>query len=181
MRISKLAIMTAVSALTLLWQPARAADVTVKVAATAMPWSLKKNKDLPFGKNDGTAAASIAVKPGMLLHMTATGSTTTVAGGGSFDPNGQSDFITDDHVGGSGMPFPSMFMNHAFYPTHLNELVAVFADSHGKMVKSPFPIGTEMTITVPEGAELLQFGINDDIYADNSGEIVVTVSLPDAP
>src|SRR4051794_8285046 len=92
LRISKLAIMTAVGVLAILGQPALAADVTVKVAATAMPWSLKKNKDLPYGKNDGTAAASIAVKPGTLLHITATGSTTTVAGGGSFDPNGQADF-----------------------------------------------------------------------------------------
>lgn len=180
MATAKLLIAGVLVAVAALAQPVLAADFTVKVAATAMPWTLKKNKDLPYSKGDGTPAATFAVKPGMLLHMTAIGSTTTVAGGGSFDPDGQADFITDDHPGGSGLPFPSMYMNHGFYPTHLNELVATFADSHGKMVKSPFPVGSHMTITVPEGAEVLQFGINDDVYADNSGEIDVTINVADA-
>ncbi len=176
MATAKLMVTGMLMAAALLAQPAQAAEATVKVAATAMPWNLKKNKDIPYSKGDGTPAATFAVKAGTTLHMTATGSTTTVAGGGSFDPNGQAEFVTDDHPGGSGLPFPSMYMNHAFYPTHLNELVAAFADSHGKMVKSPFPVGSNMTITVPDGAEVLQFGINDDVYADNTGEIDVTIT-----
>ncbi|MFT4077117.1 MAG: hypothetical protein QM647_16440 [Asticcacaulis sp.] len=158
---------------------AMAETVTVKVSGTAMPWVIKKkNPDLPYGKNDGTAPAVAPLKltAGMSLQMTATGSTTTVAGGGGFDPGGQQEFICDDHLGGSGMPFPSMYMAHGFYPVHLNELVAVFTDSKGKIVKSPFPIGTGMNITVPEGAEAIQFGLNDDIYADNSGEIEITLT-----
>lgn len=160
-------------------QPLMAETVTVKVPGTSMPWIIKKkNPDLPYGKADGTAPAVAPLKltPGMSLQMTATGSTTTVAGGGSFDPSGQAEFVCDDHLGGSGMPFPSIYMSHGFYPVHLNELVAIFTDGKGKMVKSPFPVGTGLTITVPEGAEAIQFGLNDDIYADNSGEIDVTIT-----
>ncbi len=160
-----------------------AGEVTVKVPGTAMPWIIKKkNPDLPYGKNDGTLPAvnpDLKLTPGMVLHMTATGSTTTVAGGGGFDPKGQDGFICNDQLGGSGMPFPSMYMNHGFYPVHLNELVAVFTDGKGKIVKSPFPVGTGMTITVPQDAVSIQFGINDDIYADNTGEIDVVVTTPD--
>jgi hypothetical protein len=162
---------------------ASAKDFMVKVPGTAMPWIIKKkNTDLPYGKNDGTPPAistDLKLVAGMRLGITATGSTTTVAGGGGFDPGGQEAFVCDDHLGGSGMPFPSIYMNHAFYPVHLNELVAVFTDGKGKIVKSPFPVGKQMTITVPAGAEAIQFGLNDDIYADNSGEIDVTISVQD--
>jgi len=164
--------------------PAAMADtVTLKVPGTAMPWIIKKkNPDLPYGKADGTApvVAPLKLAAGMELQITATGSTTTVAGGGGFDPGGQQEFICDDHLGGSGMPFPSLYMNHAFYPVHLNELVAIFTDGKGRMVKSPFPVGTGLTIAVPEGAEAIQFGLNDDIYADNSGGIEVTVTAASA-
>lgn len=179
MRIAKVFILGASLTLAGMSQAALAETVTVKVPGTSMPWVIKKkNPDLPYGKVDGTAPAVAALKltAGMQLQMTATGSTTTVAGGGGFDPGGQAEFICDDHLGGSGMPFPSMYMGHGFYPVHLNELVAVFTDGKGRIVKSPFPIGTGMTITVPEGAEAIQFGLNDDIYADNSGEIEVTIT-----
>jgi len=166
-----------------LGQGALAETVTVKMPGSAMPWVIKKkNPDLPYGRNDGTApaAADLKLTAGTLLHITATGSTTTVAGGGGFSPSGQAEFICDDHLGGSGMPFPSMYMGHGFYPVHLNELVAVFTDGKGRIVKSPFPIGTAMDITVPEGAKAIQFGLNDDIYADNTGEIEVIIAVTPA-
>ncbi len=163
--------------------PVQAAETVVKVASTAMPWDLKKNDQLPFGKGDGTAptVADLVLTPGLVLRMTATGSTTTVAGGGAFDPDGQADYICDDKVGGSGSIFPSKFINPAFYPVRLNELVAVFTDAGGRVVKSPFPIGKHMVITVPQGAVHIQFGINDDVFADNTGEIDVTIVTPDTP
>jgi hypothetical protein len=179
MRVAKRVALLAGIALAGMGQAALAETVTVKVAGTAMPWIIKKkNPELPYSKADGTAPAVAPLKliAGTHLQMTATGSTTTVAGGGGFDPGGQPEFICDDHLGGSGMPFPSMYMSHGFYPVHLNELVAVFTDGHGKIVKSPFPIGTGMNITVPEGAEAIQFGLNDDIYTDNTGEIEVTIT-----
>jgi hypothetical protein len=178
MRIAMLLGLAASAMLVGLSQAAMAETVTVKVAGTAMPWVIKKkNPELPYSKGDGTApaVASLKLTAGMHLQMTATGSTTTVAGGGGFDPGGQPEFICDDHLGGSGMPFPSMYMAHGFYPVHLNELVAVFTDGKGKIIKSPFPVGTGMNITVPEGAEAIQFGLNDDIYTDNTGEIDVTI------
>ena len=165
------------------YSAANAGTLLVKVPATAMPWDQKKNSQLPFGKGDGTApaVADLALTPGLLLRMTATGSTTTVAGGGSFDPDGQIDYVCDDKVGGSGSIFPSKFMNPAFYPVHLNALVAAFTDADGHVVKSPFPIGKHMVIKVPAGAVHIQFGINDDVFADNTGEIDVTIVTPDAP
>jgi len=178
--ISKIAVIGLSASLLCAGGMASAETVSAKVPGTAMPWIIKKkNPDLPYGKVDGTApvVAPLKLTAGMPLQITATGSTTTVAGGGGFDPGGQQEFICDDHLGGSGMPFPSMYMGHGFYPVHLNELVAVFTDGKGKIVKSPFPIGTGMNITVPEGAEAIQFGLNDDIYADNSGEIEVNITL----
>ena len=70
-----------------------------------------------------------------------------------------------------------MVINPAFYPVHLNELVAVFTDRHGKVVKAPFPVGSDVTVTVPDGVARLQFGINDDIFADYGGALDVTVSV----
>lgn len=149
---------------------------TVKVPATAMPWDLKANPHFTYGKGDGTPPASTPVTVGQKLQILAQGSTTTVAGGGTFGPEGQTDFITDDKPGNSGAWFPSKYIDPVDYPTQLNELIGAFVDATGRLVAEPFPIGAGYNGIVPDRAVSLVFGINDDIYSDNTGEIDVTVT-----
>ncbi|HWU50493.1 MAG TPA: family 43 glycosylhydrolase [Asticcacaulis sp.] len=177
-----LKLFVSAAAMALVANLAHAETVAIKVPGTAMLWDLKKNKALPFGRNDGTrpVVADLTLKPGMLLRIDASGATTTAAGGASFGPDGQADYICNDSVGGSGTLFPSKFINSAFYPVRLNELLAVFTDSQGHIVKSPFPVGSHFVIRVPDGAERIQFGVNDDIYADNSGALDVRIETGEA-
>lgn len=61
---------------------------------------------------------------------------------------------------------------------HLNCLVGAFITSDGRIVGRPFPVGQATSRRVPEGAVALSFGINDDNFADNSGKLTATVTLP---
>jgi hypothetical protein len=162
--------------------PARAVEATVAVPGTAMPWSLKTNQMVAFSKDDGTKPVEvkgIKIVPGIKVTITATGSTTTVAGGGSFGPKGQAEFVATDQPGGSGTDFPARYIHPDFYPVYLNELIGAFVDGKGALVARPFPVGDSFTVTVPPKAEKLQFGINDDIFADNGGALTVTVKAAD--
>ena len=159
-----------------------AGEATVSVPGTAMPWSLQANPMVAFSKDDGTKpveAKGIKIVPGTEVTITATGSTTTVAGGGSFGPEGQAEFIATDQPGGSGTDFPARYVHPDFYPVHLNELIGAFVDGKGALVARPFAVGASFTVTVPPKAEKLQFGINDDIFADNGGSLTVTVKTAD--
>ena len=173
----KLCLAGAVSSLALVSAPVLAEAVMVKVPSTTMPWDLKANAHYSYGKGDGTApaAAALTLAEGQKLQMTATGTTTTVGGGGAFGPDGQVDFITNDVLGNSGTFFPSKYVDATDYPTQLNELIGAFVDGNGRLVAEPFPVGRGYNGVVPKGAVTLEFGINDDIYADNTGEIDVTV------
>ena len=162
--------------------PAWAGEATVTVPGTAMPWSLKANPMVAFSRDDGTKPAEVKgvkIVPGTDVAITATGSTTTVAGGGPFGPEGQAEFIATDQPGGSGTDFPARYVHPDFYPVHLNELIGAFVDGKGVLVARPFAVGSSFTVTVPPKAEKLQFGINDDIFADNGGSLTVTVNTAD--
>lgn len=171
------ALVGAASVLALTSGAAMAAPVTVKVPATAMPWDIKVNPHFSYSKGDGTkpVLAPLPLSEGQKLQITATGTTTTVAGGGNFGPDGQDGFTTNDAIGNSGTYFPSKFIDPVDYPTHLNQLVGAFVNAAGRLVAEPFPIGAGYNGVVPKGAVMLEFGINDDIYADNTGELVVTI------
>ena len=64
------------------------------------------------------------------------------------------------------------------YPPDINlmELVGTFADGSGKIVGTPFFVGASRTRIVPVGATQLQLGINDDVYNDNGGSFLVSVT-----
>jgi hypothetical protein len=158
---------------------AEAVTVTVTVPGTSMPWSLKANKNIPFGRNDGTKPIEVKggdIVAGKEITITATGGTSTIPGGPTFGPAGQESFIATDQVGGSGSIFPARFIDPAMYPVHLNELIGVFVDDKGALVARPFAVGEAFQVIVPPNAKKLQFGLNDDIFADNAGELTVVVS-----
>lgn len=157
-----------------------AEPVTVTVPGTSMPWSQKANPNIPFGRNDGTKPVEVKglkFAVGETLRITATGGTSTIPGGLQFGPAGQDSFIATDQVGGSGSIFPARFIDPASYPVHLNALIGVFTDAKGHLIARPFSVGEAFEVTVPANAEKLQFGLNDDIFADNAGELTVTVSI----
>ncbi|GGZ34150.1 hypothetical protein [Asticcacaulis endophyticus] len=156
-----------------------AEPVTVTVPGTSMPWSLKANKNIPFGRNDGTKPIEVKggdIVAGKEITITATGGTSTIPGGPTFGPAGQESFIATDQVGGSGSIFPARFIDPAMYPVHLNELIGVFVDDKGALVARPFAVGEAFQVIVPPNAKKLQFGLNDDIFADNAGELTVVVT-----
>ncbi|MDC7683437.1 hypothetical protein PQU92_09130 [Asticcacaulis sp. BYS171W] len=161
---------------------ALAETVVLNVPGTAMPWSLKANPNIPFGRNDGTKPVEVKglkIVPGASIRITATGTTSTIPGGAFFGPAGQADFVATEQPGGSGTLFPARFIDPSSYPVHLNELVGVFVDDKGALVARPFAVGEAFTVTVPARAKKLQFGLNDDIFADNAGTLTVTVITED--
>ena len=91
------------------------------------------------------------------------------------DAKGYSGFITDHNVGNSGTYFPSRYV--AKEPTYLEELIGVFTDAKGKIIGRPFAIPDRGTPTIPAKATQLQLGANDDIYSDNSGSWLLSVSV----
>ncbi len=177
----RLTVMATVSGLACLTGTVMAQQVDVHVPATAMPWDLKVNARFAYGKGDGTppAVAGLALTEGMKLQIAAAGTTTTAKGGMSFGPDGQADFVTNTVLGNSATYFPSRYVDPVDYPTQLNELIGAFVDATGRLVAEPFPVGSGYNAVVPPKAARIVFGINDDIYSDNSGEIVVTLKVVD--
>lgn len=158
--------------------PALARDYNVRVNAKCSPWSIGINRKMVFGRQDGRGPAIVAIPnlvSGTKVTFKATGSTTTVAGGGSFGPDGQAEFVTDQAIG-AGNYFPSKYMSPASYPVKLNQLVGAFVNADGVVIGKPFPIGSAGQATIPEGAMAIALGINDDVFSDNSGALDVVVS-----
>ena len=106
----------------------------------------------------------------------------TTSAGASYafvDAGGNHAFPIDAGPGSSGRPAPSGFMPPATFPIYLSQLVGAFANSSGQIVGTPFSVGDRAAgLIVPVGATQLQLGINDDIYSDNDGSLVVRVTGP---
>ncbi|QVM83894.1 hypothetical protein [Novosphingobium decolorationis] len=163
--------------------PAQAQDFTVKVSGRTMPWSPAINKDMDFGIRDGTRPAMLfgaSLIAGSTITFRAHGETTTLPGGARFGPEGQIDYVTEKRPGGSGRLFPSYYLDKADYPAHLNALIGAFVSADGKVIGAPFLIGRETARQVPEGAQAITFGINDDVFHENEGELLVEVHVPEA-
>lgn len=108
----------------------------------------------------------------------------STSAGSSFafvDATGNLVFPFNNLPGSSGKVAPSAYMDPATYPIYLSELVGTFANSSGQIVGTPFSVGDgPTTLTVPAGATQLQLGINDDIYGDNSGSLLVHITGPES-
>jgi len=78
------------------------------------------------------------------------------------------------------MPTYSGFLPSFYINEQINHmaLMGTFADSKGVIVGYPFFIGNEsINLIVPEGAEQLQLGINDNLFRDNAGLFIVKVNI----
>jgi hypothetical protein len=170
-------------------QAASTTTVNVTVAGTAQPWSYTPgglNTNFQFGINDGGAPLVVNAASGISF---AAGGTITVqylsglvsAGSGfaAVDAGGNTQLTFNNNPGNSGKVAPSAYMNPASYPIFLTELVGTFATSTGLIVGTPFKLANGPTqVVIPSGATQLQLGVNDDIYADNTGSWLVSVTGP---
>ena len=53
-------------------------------------------------------------------------------------------------------------------------------NSSGAIVGTPFLVGNLYSVAAPSGATQLLLGVNDDIFADNSGALRVQIDGPSA-
>jgi hypothetical protein len=165
------------------------AVLDVPVGSHAMPWvwnTSTLNPTFQFGVQDGINPLIVSSSDGFSF---ASGDTFTIsylsgltsAFGGTpvVDANGYVDQPFNNFPGSSGKYAPSLYMSPATYPINLNELVGTFADSFGTIIGTPFAIGNgPASFIVPVGATQLQMGVNDDIFGDNTGSLMVQVSGP---
>lgn len=96
-------------------------------------------------------------------------------------PEGYPKTDASSYTGNSGNKLPSIFVHPTEWPTFIMALIGVFTDSAGNIVGFPFKVGEQSHLTVPGGAAQLQFGLNDDLFDDNSGFFEIAVSEEDVP
>ena len=78
-----------------------------------------------------------------------------------------------DDVGYYGL-FPSFYSSDS---ANLGRLIGVFTDDNGAIKGDPFALGAgSFSVLAPLEATRLQFGINDDLFPDNSGTFTFDVT-----
>lgn len=160
-----------------------ASAVTVTVTGQTQPWDPILNSGASFGANDGLAPTSVDASDGLnfsegaVLYVEAlSGETKAWPAGAWVDANGYLTYAANFGKGASGNFFPSKYFDFATYPSYLNALIGTFADASGVIVGTPFEIGLSKQLIVPTGAVQLLMGVNDDLFADNSGALTVSVT-----
>lgn len=181
------------------------ADITVNVNVDgkAMPWyaNASLNNTYMYGIQDGSgptivdSGSGLSFAAGGMFTLTYVGGLTSPYGGAPYaDANGDPGFATKfydpyptvfDAPGSTGNYFPTLYISLPDDPAaafYLNALVGTFADGSGAIVGSPFHIGNgPLSVAVPVGATRLQLGLNDDLFADNTGALLISVSGPVVP
>jgi PEP-CTERM motif len=168
-----------------------ASPASFTVGSTAGPWLQSANPGFPYGVGDNAGPTAVNsgnsglnFNPGDVLTITyVSGLTSAFGGTPTVDANG---YVGGPFgcgpglsgIGSSGTFFPCVYTDLS-QNTWLNELMGTFADNSGVIVGSPFTIGNgPFSIAVPSGATQLLMGVSDDIYGDNTGSLVVSVSGP---
>lgn len=154
---------------------AAAQKINVTVDGTQGPWVQALNPSYMWGQGDNQPPQAVAVFPGRTVTIQyLSGLVSACAGCQKVDANGELDFPTNHYIGPLDGSWPSTYMTP--YPIYLAELVGTFANN-GVIVDAPFAIGDgAATFLVPEGANQLLLGVNDNYYPDNSGSFSVSVT-----
>ena len=170
----------------------QAATLSFSVDGQAQPWSYSTspgglNSSYQFGTNDGVAPTAVSsgfdFSTGGTFTITyKSGQTSAYAGRAPYaDAGGDTSYVANDAGGSSGNNFPSYYVDSSTYPVYLAELIGTFADATGQIVGTPFAIGNgPLSVAAPSGASELLLGINDDIFSDNTGSLLVSVTGPSA-
>jgi hypothetical protein len=152
------------------------------VSAKTGPWSHALNPGFDYDSTYHSAGAPVAipVTPGATVTVTYAGGG-VVAGVGYpvVDANGIVGNVTNNADSGGFGRFPAVHMNPAI-DVYSMALVGTFAND-GIIVGTPFAIGNgPAALTAPAGANQLLLGINDAYFGDNSGALIVTISIESA-
>ena len=165
----------------------------VVVDAKSGPWDWKKgglNKYYAYGNGRHRPPAVFkgldgkGLVPGQILSIRYLKGRCRAWDPGYDNTNGPEGYQKTDassYSGNSGEKLPSMYVNPSEWPTFIMALVGAFADSEGNIVGFPFEVGEQRDLTVPAGATQLQFGLNDDLFGDNSGSFEISVAEEERP
>ena len=170
----------------------------LEVDAKSGPWDWQKgglNKYYAYGNGRHGPPAVFKGKegkgllPGQILSIRYLKGRCRAWPGWSWDPgydntNGPEGYQKTDassYSGNSGEKLPSMFVHPDDWPTFIMALIGAFTDSQGNIVGFPFKVGEQCTLTVPAGATQLQFGLNDDLFGDNSGSFEISITELEQP
>ena len=140
------------------------------------PWSVTSNPTMSYSR---TASSPIIVDLNTLK----------LSAGGTLDlkcTGGQGTFWTTTHpcisdviknINSSSNPSASI-PGYAD-PDHEGQIVGVFANAAGVVIGNPFVVSENTkTVTIPQGATRIQFGVNDNYYPDNTGGVYLQLIYP---
>ena len=155
-----------------------AGTVSVDVDSHVGPWLTTPalNPTYSYGVGDNFAPVAIGgFTSGETVTISATGLTSEFDGAPpDTDANGFVSVFSSDNPGSTGTHFPGFYTADPAN-VYLGALIGTFADAAGNIQGTPFFIGTG-PINVTASGAFLFLGINDDLYADNSGSLHVTVT-----
>ena len=62
---------------------------------------------------------------------------------------------------------------------HEGQIIGVFVNAAGVVIGNPFVVSENTkTVTIPQGATRVQFGVNDNYYPDNTGGVYLQLIYP---
>ncbi len=171
-----------------------AQSISVTVNGNQGPWQQSLNPGFSYGPTPADSAAPLIVSGSSALPFPAGGVLTVTYVSGQVnvspgtglpptDANGYVQNTADNKVSPTCGSYPSFFMNPSRYPIYSSELVGTFANN-GVIVGTPFPVRNgPAQLTIPQGANQLLLGVNDNCYADNTGswQLNVSYSPPGSP
>jgi hypothetical protein len=162
-----------------------ASATNISVDAHSGPWDPTIAGNFDYGRipHDHTGPASLAVNAGDTITINYVSGLTSAFDGVvptvgpiGYDYLGFGSGTGRDGIGSSGKFFPSAFIDptNTGSPIYLAALIGDFVDING-VVLSAFATGLSYTVVAPTNAVAIQFGLNDDIFFDNSGALLISV------
>ncbi len=149
--------------------------VSLSIPSTSGPWLVSANPSKPYSSYSASAPVVVLLSTysltvGNTIYLKCTG------GSGGFwtaDHPCISDVMTNINTTDN----PTYYIPGYADPDHEAQIIGVFANSSGVVIGSPFII-SEITksVVIPSGATRIQFGINDNYHADNTGTINMLLS-----
>jgi hypothetical protein len=158
---------------------AHAKTVEFVVNAKSGPWSVKANPNMPYGVGDeGEPTVVMGIEPDSgKVEIYPSGMITV--GKKTLPSQGDESREVDDKDGKKKKRFPSFYAPKILYPAYAHGLVVTFVDDDGKVIGRPIMVGEGIRLPIPELATGLAFGVNDDSFAENSGDFSIKLILPD--
>jgi hypothetical protein len=161
-------------------------SINKNVDSQAGPWNQAVNSAFDYGAHDNIAPTVYSASDGYsfnggdTLTITYVSGLTSAFGGVPPTVDGKGyvgGVFKNDDLGSSGNGLPSKYMGPYPPDIFLNALVGTFTNSSGVIVGTPFAVDDgPLAVTIPVGATRLQLGVNDDVFSDNTGALVVNVA-----